>query len=61
MCIICGCEDGKVSNQLSNFIHDEYKNLHFSQKTAALELSNTSETRLIEVKTNILAKNNITH
>ncbi|MEN2494680.1 MAG: Hydrogenase maturation factor HypB [Hyphomicrobiaceae bacterium hypho_1] len=59
MCIICGCEDIKVQGHCHDGDHNNLKDLHFGRNHVGVEISGISETRLIEVKTDVLAKNNM--
>lgn len=64
MCTVCGCGDGKVEghshshdHQHHHHHHGQHGDLHFGDNDAGVSVPGMSEARLIEVETDILAKN----
>ena len=59
MCTICGCGDGKVDGHSHDHHHGHHHHgdLHFGHGPAGVEVAGLSQDRLIEIETDILAKN----
>ncbi|MBB94570.1 MAG: hydrogenase accessory protein HypB [Rhodobacteraceae bacterium] len=65
MCNVCGCGTGQVDGHAHHHDHDHghhhhhhhHGDLHFGQGPAGVEVAGMSQTRLIEIETDILAKN----
>lgn len=69
MCTVCGCGDNKVTPSQQSHSHDHldkggHRNehgrehgLHFGNGPAGVDVSGLSQTRLIEIETDILKKN----
>ena len=66
MCTVCGCGDSKVEGHAHAHSHDhdhhhhhhhDHGDLHFGANDAGVSVPGMSEARLIEVETDILAKN----
>jgi len=60
MCTVCGCGDSSVEGQNHGHHHHHHGphgDLHFGQGEAGVAVPGMSEARLIEVETDILAKN----
>ena len=65
MCTVCGCGDAKVEGQGLDHSHDHQHHghhhhghdLHFGQGPAGVEVAGMSQERLIEIETDVLAKN----
>ena len=64
MCTVCGCGESKVAGHSHDHSHHhhhdhDHGDLHFGHGPAGVSVPGMSEARLIEVETDILAKNNI--
>ncbi len=58
MCTVCGCGDSTVEGHgHGDHHHGRHGDLHFGQGEAGVSVAGMSEARLIEVETDILAKN----
>lgn len=70
MCTVCGCVDSKIEGESHQHEHDHHHHhhahphvhhhghdLHFGQGPAGVEVPGMSQERLIEIETDILAKN----
>ena len=66
MCTVCGCGDSTVEGKAHSHDHHhhghhhhhgEHGDLHFGDNAAGVSVAGMSEARLIEVETDILAKN----
>ncbi|MDJ1007424.1 MAG: hydrogenase nickel incorporation protein HypB [Paracoccaceae bacterium] len=61
MCTVCGCGDGKIEGHDHGHHHHHHHapdgSIHFGDNAAGVSVPGMSEARLIEVETDILAKN----
>lgn len=63
MCTVCGCGDAKLEGHHHGHSHDHPHHhgpdgrIHFGENAAGVSVAGMSEARLIEVETDILAKN----
>ncbi|MEL6798687.1 MAG: hydrogenase nickel incorporation protein HypB [Pseudomonadota bacterium] len=58
MCTVCGCGEGKVAGHSHDHDHHHgHDHLHFGEGAAGVHVAGMTQERLIEVETNILAKN----
>lgn len=62
MCTVCGCGTGSVEGQNHGHEHDHHhhhhgQDIHFGHGPAGVEVAGMSQERLVEIETDILAKN----
>lgn len=57
MCTVCGCGESTVKGPSHDHDHHHHDHLHFGHGPAGVEVAGMSQSRLIEIETDILAKN----